>query len=62
MFESFESMLKRAGLLITVGLVVQLLTFLWIDALSFVLFLVVGSVLVGSGVLGFLYWLVMSRS
>ncbi len=58
---AFESMLGQAGWLIAGGLVVQLATCFWIDALSFVLFLTVGGALTVAGVLVFLRWLVVSR-
>ena len=55
--KSFESMLTWASRLIVSGLVVQLVTCFWLDALSFVLFLTVGGLLTGAGILLFLYWL-----
>lgn len=56
----FESMLSGASGLIVSGLVVQLVTCFWLDALSFVLFLALGGTLVGAGTLLFLYWLATS--
>ncbi len=50
-------MLRWSAWLIAGGLVVQLVTCFWVDALAFVLFLAVGGVLTGAGVLMFLYWL-----
>lgn len=58
---TFESMIGRAGALIVGGLLVQLATCFWVDALAFVLFLGVGGALTGAGVLIFLNWLVVSR-
>jgi len=54
----FETMLGWASGLILAGLAVQLLTYVWIGALSFVLFIALGGTLVGAGTLLFLYWLV----
>lgn len=58
---TFESMIGRAGALIVGGLLVQLATCFWVDALAFVLFLAVGGALTGVGVLIFLNWLIASR-
>ncbi len=58
---TFEAMLNRAAALIVVGLLVQLVTCFWIDALSFVLFLTVGGSLTAAGTLFFLYWLAAGR-
>ena len=55
--KSFESMLSWASRFIVSGLVVQLVTCFWLDALSFVVFLMVGGLLTGAGTLLFLYWL-----
>lgn len=57
--QSFESMLKLAGRLITGGLIVQLVSCFWLDALSFVFFLTLGGLLTGAGTLIFLCWLVI---
>jgi len=53
----FEAMLDWASGLIVTGLLVQLVTCFWLDALAFVLFLALGGTLVGAGSLLFLYWL-----
>lgn len=50
-------MSRWSAWLIASGLLVQLVTCFWVDALSFVLFLAVGGALTGAGVLVFLYWL-----
>ena len=55
--KNFESMLSWASRLIVSGLVLQLVTCFWLDALSFVLFLTLGGLLTGAGTLLFLYWL-----
>jgi hypothetical protein len=53
-----ERRIKWAGLLIALGLIVQVATFGWIHSLAFVVFLVLGCPLVGIGVLLYLYSLV----
>ena len=50
-----ERHLFRAGLLIARGLLVQLVTFVWVHPLAFIVFLVVGCPLVLAGVLLYLY-------
>lgn len=50
-----ERRLFRAGLLIALGLLVQLVTFVWVHPLAFIIFLVVGCPLVLIGVLLYLY-------
>ena len=46
---------RRAGLLIGLGLLVQLLTFIWVHPLAFITFLAVGCPLVAAGVFLYLY-------
>ena len=46
---------RSAGLLIGLGLLVQLLTFIWVHPLAFITFLAVGCPLVAAGVLLYLY-------
>jgi len=53
-----EWRIKWAGLLISVGLVIQLLTLIWNHPLSFVAFLCIGCPLVAGGTLLYLYSLV----
>jgi hypothetical protein len=55
---SIERRIKWAGLLIALGLIVQVLTFAWIHPLAFLAFLVLGCPLAGAGVLLYLYSLV----
>jgi len=50
-----ETRLRWAGLLIVLGLVVQLLTFIWVHPLAFIAFALVGCPLVLVGVLFYLY-------
>jgi len=53
-----ERRLRWAGVLIAVGLIIQLTTFLWIHPLAFIGFAAIGCPLVAAGVLLFLYSLV----
>ncbi len=57
-----ESRLRWAGLLIAVGLLVQLMTFFWIHPLAFMAFALIACPLVAAGVLLFLYSLVSEPS
>ena len=50
-----ERRLRWAGLLIAIGLIVQLTTFIWIHPLAFIAFAVIACPLIGAGVLLFLY-------
>ena len=54
--DRFESMLRPASWLLGAGLVVQLGTCFWNDALSFIVFGTAGGVLTGGGTLLFLMW------
>lgn len=53
-----ERRIRWSGLWIVAGLVVQMLSLLWIHPLAFVCFLLVGCPMVGAGILFFLYSLV----
>ena len=53
-----ERRLRKAGLLTAVGLVIQLMTFIWIHPLAFIAFAVISCPLVVAGVLLFLYSLI----
>lgn len=53
-----ERRLRWAGLLIAIGLVVQLTTFIWIHPLSFIAFAMIACPLIAAGILLFLYSLV----
>ena len=55
-----EMRLRWAGLLVAVGLAIQLLTFVWIHPLCFLAFAVIGCPLVIAGILLFLYSIVTS--
>ena len=57
MIHGFESMLRPASWLLGAGLVVQLATCFWNDALSFLLFGLFGGLFTVGGILVFLLWL-----
>ena len=52
---SIEHGIRWSGILIGVGLAIQMLTLLWTHPLSFMVFLLVGCPLVGIGMLIYLY-------
>ena len=54
-----ESRIRWSGMLIVVGLIVQMLTLLWTHPLAFMCFLLVGCPLVGAGIVFYLYSLVL---
>jgi hypothetical protein len=56
-----EKQIKRGGVLIALGLVVQLLTLVSVHPLAFVVFLLVGCPLVAAGIVLYLYSLVASE-
>jgi len=53
-----EVRIRWAGLLIVLGLLLQMLTLLWTHPLAFMCFLMIGCPLVAAGMLLFLYSLV----
>lgn len=57
-----ERRIRLAGLLIALGLISQLVTFLWIHPLAFMAFLLIGCPLVAIGILLYLYSLVATES
>jgi len=57
-----ERRIRLAGLLIGLGLLSQLVTFLWIHPLAFMAFLLVGCPLVAIGIVVYLYSLVATQS
>lgn len=57
----FAGRLRISGLLIAAGLGVELATLFWIHPVSFFLFLCLGALLVGAGMLLYL-WSVVTRS
>ncbi|PYV16365.1 MAG: hypothetical protein DMG21_12025 [Acidobacteria bacterium] len=60
--ELIERRIRRAALLVALGLLVQLATLAWTHPLSFVAFLSIGCPLEAAGVLYFLYALVSHGS
>jgi hypothetical protein len=59
---STELRIRWSGMLIVLGLFIQMLTLLWTHPLAFVAFLLVGCPLVGAGILLFLYSLVSHQT
>jgi hypothetical protein len=59
---SIELRIRWSGMLIVLGLFIQILTLLWTHPLAFVAFLLVGCPLVGAGILLFLYSLVSHQT
>lgn len=57
-----ERRIRWSGILISIGLVIQLLTLLWIHPLAFMILLLLGCPVVLAGVLLFLYSLVSTQS
>lgn len=58
MIAGFESMLRPASWMLGAGLVVQLATCFWNDAVSFLVFATLGTMFTAGGTLLFLRWLV----
>ncbi len=56
-----ERRLRWAGILIALGLIVQLTTFIWIHPLAFIAFAVIACPLTAAGILLFLYSLVSQK-
>jgi hypothetical protein len=52
-----ESRIRIAGLLVGLGLLLQILTLFWIHPLSFMAFILIACPLVGLGILLYLYTL-----
>ncbi len=59
---TIERRIRWAGLLIGIGLLVQLLSFIRIHPLSFIVFVVIGCPLVAAGILLYLHSLVSHDS
>jgi hypothetical protein len=53
-----ERRLRISGVLIIMGLIVEAFSLLWVHALAFILFAFVGGLLIGLGILVYLYSLV----
>jgi len=55
---TIERRIRWSGILIVVGLIVQMLTLPWTHPLAFICFLLIGCPLVAAGILFYLYSLV----
>ena len=53
-----ERRLRISGVLIISGLIIEALSLLWVHAMAFILFAVIGGLLIGSGIVIYLYSLV----
>ena len=59
---TIERRIRRSGMLIVLGLLLQMLTLLWTHPLAFMCFLLIGCPLVAAGMLLFLYSLVLHQT
>ena len=59
---TIERRIRWSGILIVVGLLLQMLTLLWTHPLAFMCFLMIGCPLVAAGMLLFLYSLISHQS
>ena len=57
-----ERHIRYAGVLIAAGLIIQLVTFLWVHPLAFMAFILISCPLVAIGILLYLYSLVANQS
>ena len=57
-----ERRIRWAGILIAAGLIIQLITFIWIHPLAFMAFILISCPLVAIGILIYLYSLVATGS
>jgi hypothetical protein len=55
---NMERRLRIAGTLVVLGLLIELGSLLWSHPLAFILFIAVGGLLIGAGILVYLYSLV----
>jgi hypothetical protein len=62
MSEHIENRLRLAGILIIIGLVIQLATLFWNHPLTFMAFIFVGSPFVAAGIVLYLFSLVRTGS
>lgn len=53
-----ERRIRWAGLLISFGLIIQMITLIWVHPLAFMAFLLIACPLVAAGILFFLYSIV----
>lgn len=56
-----ERRIRYSGILIAAGLIIQLISFIWVHPLSFMAFIVISCPLVAIGILVFLHSLVANR-
>jgi hypothetical protein len=56
-----ERRIRYSGILIAAGLIIQLISFIWVQPLAFMAFIVISSPLVGIGILLFLHSLIANR-
>jgi hypothetical protein len=59
---TIERRIRWSGMLIVLGLLLQMLTLLWTHPLAFICFLMIGCPLVAAGMLLFLYSLVSHQT
>ena len=53
-----SSRLRAAGILLIIGLMIEILSFFWVHPLAFMSFLVIGCAFIGLGIVLFLWTLV----
>ena len=53
-----ERRLRISGALIIVGLIIEAFSLIWVHALAFIVFALIGGLLIGLGILTYLYSLV----
>jgi hypothetical protein len=58
MLPLIEHRIRWSGLLIACGLIIQMITLIWVHPLAFMAFLMIGCPLVGAGIFLFLYSIV----
>lgn len=56
-----ERRIRYSGILIAAGLIIQLISFIWVHPLAFMAFIVISCPLIAIGILVFLYSLVANR-
>lgn len=56
-----ERRIRLSGVLIAIGLIIQLITYIWIQPLAFMAFLLISCPLVAVGIIIYLYSLVTSQ-
>jgi formate/nitrite transporter FocA (FNT family) len=53
-----ERRLRISGVLIVLGLIIEAFSLLWVHALAFLMFAIIGGLFIGLGILTYLYSLV----